>query len=246
MKQNLFRIFKADGKPDDYGTSAMFDKKDKGIFLAVATVYTSARVTKKSDKKVAFAYQTRDKDAKGPWNKFCLLLSRAGVAWKKEQYDPASFHGESLMTFSNAGGAIKGRDTGNAILKLAKKIQELPDTVADVGYAGGGKVVSAKSGTVTVTYLIPYDEKAAAKNRTENEADALSKKTVAQTNNDTSTINNDTARKDNESANLNSETEKTKAQTATSKTLRWIGIATVAAVVIAAVAIVAIKARKNK
>ncbi len=231
MKQKI--IFRADGATD-FATKGTVPANMRNLLLTAAGVYTSARLTQAHPNWVAVSYASKQSSA---WAALKMLLQAHSIVPKDDKLDPAAWHNESLLKFNTNDGALQARNAVNALLQLAAKVRNADTFTVDAQYAGGGKRLSATVGNMTVSYLIPYDSAKAAETREEKEKEATHKTTVAEEETKAAELENQTA-------TYNQDTEEKKSQTAMSKTLRWVGIGTVGALIIGAVIFAVVKSKK--
>lgn len=262
MKQKI--IFRADGATD-YGTFGNFKGEEAAvnlITLANAVTFGCSQHNPKwlivrttADKATANWFTFIDpivvghivRTAVGKYstpNQLKQLanqcLAKCGIAGYSYTNQQTGFDGAAALKFKTETLAKNAENVGKALVQLGKKLQketELAYTI-DSKYAGGGRVVKATVNNATVSFLIPYDSAKAEENRTEEHTEAVHKTQIAEETNKTAELENKTA-------TYNQDTEEKKSKTTWSKTMRWIGIGTVAALLIGAVIFAVVKSKKK-
>lgn len=144
--------------------------------------------------------------------------------WKQMAYTRGNSSKDSVLYYKTKADAERALAKLQDFWALCKKVAVEPETtVTDASYASaGGKVIASPSGNLT--YIIPYDAKAAAA-----AVQAQTEQATAQQ----------------LQADADIATEEATRKTAMGKTLRIAGLAAIAALVIGAVVFIVMKTKKK-
>lgn len=217
--------------PADYGVHGDFSgASDLSTLKNYARLITGLRISGKAALKNRHLLIARNDVSTA--EAFRDLLQSKGYRGYDWDGSPAGLKGESRWHYKTEAACSNAYNYGSAVLALGRKLQTVAGTYTiDSAYAGGGKVVKASSGGTTVSFYIPYDNEKAEKNRSEVTRD--------------SEVSRQTAEDRQATAEADQAAEKAVASTQLGKTLRWIGIATVALIVIGAIALIVYKSKKK-
>lgn len=226
------KIFRADGATlgGVNASSGTFSVNDRAALLEVYLLYSGAHQGVNNAKTVRVHSATKSKITKDQAESLVSLLSKAGINVKN--YDRTGNTDNALiLKINDKEGAKKATSAVLAILKLAEKVQSLDETYTIDQRYPSGMAISATSGTVSVSYRIPYNKAAAEQARTEASQSA--------------TVQLQQAEADSATAAAALAAEEAARKTAMGKTLRIVGIAAIAALVIGAVVLVIVKTKKK-
>lgn len=226
------KIFRADGATlgGFNASSGTFSVNDRAALLEVYRLYSGAHQGVNNEKTVRVHSASKQLILKSQAEHLMALLRKAGASVKS--YDRKSNTNNALILKCNdKANAQKVLGIVNAMLKLAEKVQSLDETYTIDPRYPSGMAISATSGTVSVSYWIPYNKAAAEQARTEASQSA--------------TVQLQQADADSATAAAALAAEEAARKTAMGKTLRIVGIAAIAALVIGAVVLVIVKTKKK-
>ena len=223
--------YRADGKPADFGTGGRFGASDYARLVVIGRdCEVRLSDTNKKHVIVSGVYESRDE--------LRFLSNDLGLVGSQEKWErnPYGLPNAHRCIFKTEASALRCATVLNDVVALGKVlagISEYTFTV-DPAYAGGGRVITCGS----VTYYIPFNEAEYKKRNTIHVENAEIEKKVA-------FLKKESEEAGNTAAQLAAETLTLQTKTGTKRTLLYLGIAVVAALVIGGIVFIVSKTKKK-